>query len=166
MTYTIYDFTTGIELFEISLPVEADPVVGKFLTNGDTKLKIINIDYDKLYVTNVQHIKVNNYEKTMEDKEQEMKEFIKPFLTNLTIVHKEKYPYSVFYTQDGEILFELFQNRKLRYFFVHYDKIWAVYHDRFGLNSDETRSFIKNLVESKLKLNDITLYLPDSDILD
>lgn len=90
-----------------------------------------------------------------DDKEQEMREFLKPFLTNLTIVHSEKCPDSVFYKQNGEVLFELNQYENTLYY-VHYDKIWSVFRNRFGLNCDETQSFIKKEVKSTVKLKGVT----------
>lgn len=90
------------------------------------------------------------------DKEQEMRKFLKPFLTNLTIVHSEKYPDSVFYKQNGEVLFELNQYENTLYFYVNYGKIWSVFYKRFGLNYDDTKSFIKKEVESTLKLKGVT----------
>lgn len=89
------------------------------------------------------------------DKEQEMKEFLKPFLTNLTIVHSEKYPDYVFYKHNGEVLFELYQYEKTLYFRVRYNKIWSVFYERFRLNYDDTQSFIKKEVESTLKLKGV-----------
>ena len=89
----------------------------------------------------------------------EMKEFLKPFLTNLTIVHSEKFPNSVLFKQNGEVIFELEQdseNKEKRYFWVHYDKIWSVFYDRFDLNYNETQSFINNVVEDTLKLGSVT----------
>lgn len=41
-----------------------------------------------------------------------MKEFLKPFLTNLTIIQSEKYPNSVFFKQNNEVIFELEQDEK------------------------------------------------------
>ena len=90
------------------------------------------------------------------DKEQEMKEFLAPFLTNLTIIHKKERPNSVFYKQNGEVLFELYQDEKNRYFFTDYYKIWSVFYDRFGLNYNDTQAFIKREVESTLKLGSVT----------
>ena len=90
------------------------------------------------------------------DKEQEMKEFLAPFLTNLTIIHKKDYPDSVFYKQGDVILFELCQDGKNRYFIVDYSEIWSVFYDRFGLDYGETQAFIKREVESTLKLGPVT----------
>ena len=90
------------------------------------------------------------------DKEKKMKEFIAPFLTNLTIFHKKSYPYSVFYKQNSDVLFELFQYEENRLFYVDDDKMWSVISKRFGLTYDETYSFIKSEVENTLKLGPIT----------
>ena len=78
------------------------------------------------------------------DKEKEMKEFLKPFLTNLTIIHSKKHPNSVFYKQNEQVLFELYKNKEIRYFYVHYEKILSVFYERFGLNYSEVQAFIKN----------------------
>ena len=84
-----------------------------------------------------------------------MKEFIAPFLTNLTIFHKERTPDHVFYKQDGEVLFELYQAGKNRYFVVNYAKIWSVFENRFSLNYSDTRSFITKEANIALKLGDV-----------
>ena len=93
------------------------------------------------------------------NKNKEIEDFFKPFLTDLMIVKKQKYPKSVFYKKDGEIIFELYQypeNKEIRFFYVDHDKIWKVFHDKFGLNYDDTQSFIKTVVEDTLKLGSIT----------
>jgi hypothetical protein len=101
-----------------------------------------------------------NIEFVKVDKEKEMKEFIAPFLTNLTIFHKERTPDHVFYKQDGEVLFELYQNAGNRRLFVKYKKIWSVFENRFSLNYSDARSFIKDEVENALKLGSITPSYP------
>ena len=99
------------------------------------------------------------FEKDSLSKEQEMKEFLKPFLTNLLITHHDDGTNSVFFEQNGETLFELYQdskNKETRYFYVHYYKIWSVFESKFGLNYDETQSFIKSVVEDTLKIGSVT----------
>ena len=90
------------------------------------------------------------------DKEKEMKEFFKPFLTDLTLVTTDKYPNSVFYKKDGKVIFELEKTINTTYFWVDYDTIWKVLYDKFELNYTETQSFIKTQVEDTLKLQGIT----------
>ena len=90
------------------------------------------------------------------DKEQEMRDFLKPFLTNLLLVKDERYPGSVFYKQNGEVIFELQKTDRDTCFWVDYQKIWSVFENRFGLNFTETQSFIKTVVEDTLNLRGIT----------
>ena len=90
------------------------------------------------------------------DKEQEMRDFLKPFLTNLLLVKDERYPNSVFYKQGGEVIFELEKKETQLRFWVDYYKIWSVFNDRFHLNYNETQSFIKTVVEDTLNLKGTT----------
>ena len=90
------------------------------------------------------------------DKEQEMRDFLKPFLTNLLLVKYERYPDSVFYKQGGEVIFELEKTKTELRFWVDYYKIWSVFYNRFGLNYNETQSFIKTMVEDNLNLRGTT----------
>lgn len=96
----------------------------------------------------IEWIKVN--------KEQEMRNFLKPFLTNLLLVKDERYPDSVFYKQGGEVIFELEKTKTELRFWVDYHKIWSVFTNRFGLNYYETKPFIKNEMEETLNLRGIT----------
>jgi len=90
------------------------------------------------------------------DKEQEMRDFLKPFLTNLLLVKDDRYPNSVFYKQDGEVIFELEKIGHDMYFWVDYYKIWSVFYIKFDLNYNETQSLIKIVVEYTLNLRGIT----------
>ena len=95
------------------------------------------------------------------DKNKEMEDFFRCFLIDLSIVIKPEYPNSVFYkdNKNDEVIFELYQdseNKEKRYFYVHYDKIWSVFGSNFGLNYNETQSFIKDRVEDTLKLGSVT----------
>ena len=98
--------------------------------------------------------------KENKEKEVKMREFLLSWLNGCTIQLSEKYPDSVFYKKDDEVVFELYKekNEEETYFWVHYDKIWSVFYNKFGLNYDETQSFIKNVVEDTLKLGDIIPY--------
>ena len=94
------------------------------------------------------------------DKEQEMRDFIKPFLTNLLLVKDERYPNSVFYKQNGEVIFEFQKTETELRFWVDYCKIWSVFNGRFGLNYNETQSFIKTVAEDTLNLRGVTPLSP------
>ena len=90
------------------------------------------------------------------DKETEMRDFLKPFLIDLTLVTSDKHPNSVFYKKNGKVIFELEKPKYYTRFWVHYDTIWKVFYYKFHLNYTETQSFIKTVVEDTLKLQGLT----------
>lgn len=97
------------------------------------------------------------------DKEQEMRDFLKPFLTNLLLVKDERFQSNVLYKQNGELIFELEKLKTELRFWVDYNKIWSVFHNRFELSHDETQSFIKTEVEDTLNLRGITPLSGEND---
>ena len=105
----------------------------------------------------IEWIKVN--------KEQEMRDFLKPFLTNLLLVKDERYPNSVFYKQGGEVIFELKKTEEELYFLVDYHKIWSFFYDRYELDYYGTQIFIKTVVEDTLNLRGISPYDVVSEFL-
>ena len=99
----------------------------------------------------------NQQQQHIKSKEEQMKEFFLPFLNNLELVtNKDKYPYSVFYKQNGKIIFEHYQNEKYNNFFVRYDGVWSVFGEKFNLNYQQTSDFIKGMAESVLNLKGVT----------
>lgn len=76
----------------------------------------------------------------------QMTEFFINMLDGCEIVVDKRYPNSVFYRKNGEVLFE--KDVKNKYFFVHYDKIWLVLERRFGLQYGKMQTFIKNVLET------------------
>jgi hypothetical protein len=92
-----------------------------------------------------------------EDKEKEMEEFLREKLNALTIKLSDKYPNSVFYMKNDKVLFELYQNDDgNRYFYVRYNDIWSDFDTKYGMSYDDIKTFIKNVVETDLKLESIT----------
>lgn len=91
------------------------------------------------------------------DKEKEPKEFFKQFLTGLELVTDKNYPDSVFYKKNSKVIFELQQYPKNKYFLVDYNIIREVLGIKSWVNYAEMQSFIKNQVESTLKLEEVTI---------
>ena len=88
-------------------------------------------------------------------KEQEMKDFLKPFLTNLLLVKDELNPNSVLYKQNGEIIFKLVKKNEKLIFMADYKKIWEVMRDRFELTNYGVKWFLKSEIEKTFNLVDI-----------
>ena len=96
-----------------------------------------------------------------EDKEKEMKEFLREKLNGCSIRLVEKYPDLVFYEKDGKTLFELYQDRENKnklYFWVDYNSIWSIFETKYGMKYADIQAFIKNEVEMILKLGSVTPY--------
>ena len=91
-----------------------------------------------------------------EDKEKEMKNFLRENLNGTTIKLNDKYPQSVFYLKNDKVLFELYQDGKNREFYVRYDDIWSVFETKYSMEYADIQAFIKNAVETDLKLGSIT----------
>jgi hypothetical protein len=91
-----------------------------------------------------------------EDKEKEMREFLKEKMNGLTIKLNDGFPNSVFYVKNDRVLFELCQDGKNRYFYVRYDEIWSVFETKYSMEYADIQAFIKNVVETDLKLGSIT----------
>ena len=75
-------------------------------------------------------------------------------ITDLEEVRSNKYPESIFYKKNGEVLFEY--NQKTNYFWVHYSKIWLFFESNYGLNYQEIRDLIRGVVEEHLNLGGVT----------
>jgi hypothetical protein len=93
-----------------------------------------------------------------ENKEQEMRDFIIGMLNGCAIRLENGRPDAVFYDKDGKTLFELWEdeNTKSKYFVCEYNYVWWVFETKFGLKHNEIKSFIKNVVEDTLKINEPT----------
>ena len=86
---------------------------------------------------------------------------IDKFITYLFEPHEEKrtkkYPDSIFWIKDGEVIVEI---EKSEYFWVNY-KIWRNIMDILSLEYDETQHGIKTWLEEHYKLRGLT---PVSDL--
>ena len=87
----------------------------------------------------------------------DMEVFFLSFLEGCEIKISDKYPDSIFYIKNDKILFQ--QKMKNKYFWVEYDFIWSIFERKYGLNYTETQAFIKDLLETHIKLEG---YTPDS----
>lgn len=84
-----------------------------------------------------------------------MRDFLKPFLTNLLLVKDELNPNSVLYKQNGEIIFKLAKKNEKLIFMVDNEKIWSVICNRFQLTNDAVKWFLKSEIEKTFNLVDI-----------
>ena len=72
---------------------------------------------------------------------------------NLEEYYSDKYPNSIFYKKDNDVLFEY--NKKNGKIWCHYDKIWSVLKLNYGLNDQEIKDLIKGVVWETLKLKEV-----------
>ena len=80
--------------------------------------------------------------------------FLYSIFFNLKEYYSAKYPNSVFYKKDNEILFEY--DKKNGKFWCHYYKIWSVLESNYGLNKQEIKELIKDMAWKTLKLKEVT----------
>ena len=80
--------------------------------------------------------------------------FLYDIFFNLKEYYFNGYPDSVFYKKDNEILFKY--DKKNRYFWCHYNKIWSVLETNYDLNYQEVKEIIKGVVWETLKLKEVT----------
>ena len=99
---------------------------------------------------------------TLKDKIHKIKEsrlspaenFLYSIFWNIKPYVSDKYTDFIFCKKDNEILFQY--NKKNRYFWCHYDKIWKVLESKHGLNYQEISNLIKGIVWVSLKLKEVT----------
>ena len=63
-----------------------------------------------------------------------------------------KYPDSIFWVKDGEVIVEI---EKSRYFWVDRDK-WSTFSSFFSLKNDDAQRLIKSWLEEHYKLGELT----------
>ncbi len=95
-------------------------------------------------------------------KESQYNNAIDKFITYKLEPHEEKrtkkYPKSVFWVKNGEVIVEI---QKSGYFWVS-QQIWRSISLMFSLEHTETRQFIKEWLEEHYKLGGLIPYLPNS----
>ena len=72
-------------------------------------------------------------------------DFFLDVIDGIKIKEQDKFPRSVFWEKNGEILFE--QDLEANHLWVDYDKIWKVFETIFGLNYQEIKDLLKGMVE-------------------
>jgi hypothetical protein len=87
-----------------------------------------------------------------EDKEKEMKEFLREQLNGCVIRLDDNYPNIIFYEKKNKIDFELYKNVNTVY--VH-KNIWCVFENKYNMNYSDIQVFIKKELESILKMESI-----------
>jgi hypothetical protein len=78
-------------------------------------------------------------------------------LDQLEIVKSEKYPNSIFYKKDGEIV--MAQDKKNEYFWFNYDQIWSFFESFFDMEDQQIRDVLRHWLEETFKLEGYTPYL-------
>ena len=88
--------------------------------------------------------------------ESQYNRLIDNFITFLIEPHEvkttKKYPNSIFWVKDGEVIAQIISSED---FWLHY-KIWDDISDQFGLEYDETQSVIKTWLEQHYNLGGLT----------
>ena len=82
------------------------------------------------------------------------KMFLDRIFSNLEEKLYKKYPNSIFYKFNTEILAEY--NKKANYFYYHYEKIYQVLTSEFGINEVKINELIVGKVEEHLKFRGVT----------
>ena len=78
-------------------------------------------------------------------------------LDQLEIVKSEKYPNSIFFKKNGEVVME--QDKKNKDFLFDYDKIWSFFESFFGMEYQEIQEVLSYWLEETLKLKGYTPFL-------
>ena len=81
-------------------------------------------------------------------------EFFLDVIKDIKVREQIKYPESVFWEKNGKIIFEQYFKKNI--LCVDYNSIWMILEKIFGLEYDETRLFIKNMVEEYLNWRGLT----------
>ena len=75
-------------------------------------------------------------------------------LNQLEIVESKKYPNSIFFKKNGEVVME--QDKKNKDFLFDYDEIWSFFESFFGMEYQEIQEFLSYWLEETLKLKGYT----------
>ena len=72
----------------------------------------------------------------------------------LEIVKSPKYPNSIFYIKNGQVVME--QDLKKKNFYFHYDEIWSFFESFFGMEYSEIQQLMEVWLEETLNLEGYT----------
>jgi len=75
-------------------------------------------------------------------------------LNQLEIVESKKYPNSIFFKKNGEVVME--QDKKNKNFLFDYDEIWSFFESFFGMEYQEIQEVLSYWLEETLKLEGYT----------
>ena len=75
-------------------------------------------------------------------------------LDQLEIVKSEKYPNSIFFKKNGEVVME--QDKKNKDFLFDYDEIWSFFESFFGIEYSEIQQLMEVWLEETLNLEEYT----------
>ena len=120
--------------------------------------KIINCLIDEIGIEKVEELlkkaKNENIPASKSSKQKEMEEFLLEKWNGMEKVVTPKYPNSIFYKKDGEVIME--QDKKNGYMWVSYSLIWVIFYNRFRLDYNQTQTFIRDMLEQHFKLVSLT----------
>ena len=145
-----------------NIDIEIDSLVIYKINFEELYILSVEDDYDIQFVTATTKIIEYNprgeeihIEEETPDKQYSLAEqwFLEQ-LTDLEEVRLSKYPDSIFYKKNGEVLFEY--DKETKYFWVSEEKIWSFFESNFGLNYQEIKELIKGMVEEHLNLGEVT----------
>jgi hypothetical protein len=72
----------------------------------------------------------------------------------LEIVESEKYPNSVFFRKNGQVVMQ--QGKESKYFWFDYDEIWSFFKSFFGMEYHQIQEVLDYWLEDALKLERYT----------
>src|SRR3972149_4743796 len=83
-----------------------------------------------------------------------MEDFFLSFIEGCELKISDKHPHYIFYVKNDLLLFQ--QETENRYFYVRFDLIWSVFEDKYKFSYSKTQSFIKDVLETHIRLNGYT----------
>jgi hypothetical protein len=72
----------------------------------------------------------------------------------LEIFESEKYPNSVFFRKNGQVVMQ--QDKKSKFFWFDYDKIWSFFKSFFGMQYPQIQDVLNYWLEDTFKLEGYT----------
>src|SRR3989304_3626022 len=88
----------------------------------------------------------------------EMEDFFLSFIEGCELKISDKHPHYIFYVKNDLLLFQ--QETENRYFYVRFDLIWSVFEDKYKFSYSKTQSFIKDVLETHIRLDEYTPIIP------
>jgi hypothetical protein len=155
----INNFAKGVE---IALQNELTKDDIKFILNNISYIKnreIFKLILDKIRneLTEDQIYIIEKYKLGLhQNEEKDYEIWFKEMLTDLDVSRSTKYSDTLVYNKNDVVLYNY--NKKIKWFYISYDKIWSVFDKKYHLNYTEVKILIKSMVEEYIDLNDVSTY--------